>query len=260
MPDGAKRIMLVDGNRELRGTVSEWLTGEGYEVAQEEKAKHAWHALNRQRPDVLVIEAQLPDMSGIHFLRMLRDEPAFEDLSVLVFTVREDLRDFFETIDIQGFVSKKAGIVELERKIRDILGRPSAPSIPLRGKILVVEDGNRMASALNQALTASGYQVTVVANGLAAETKALEVEPDGIVMNYFLPGMNGEEAAAVIKRTPALASVPIVIYDDSGLDSRIKHALEGRVHIERFVHTADPQKIARVLQGVLGASRPHGGV
>lgn len=79
--------------------------------------------------------------------------------------------------------------------------RTDPPSRPPSGlRALVVEDEIPLASLLSSYLRRGGFDVHVVHDGLAAVVRAREVDPDVIVLDLGLPGLDGIEVCREIRR------------------------------------------------------------
>lgn len=76
--------------------------------------------------------------------------------------------------------------------------------------ILVVEDAPDMRDLLRLLFEAEGYKVQTSGDGLSAVEMALRERPDAIVMDMSLPGLDGYNAAKLIRREPTLAGVPLI--------------------------------------------------
>jgi len=74
--------------------------------------------------------------------------------------------------------------------------------------LLVVEDDRRVSDFLSRGLRAEGYQITVVERGDLVQKSVEQVEPDLILLDVMLPGINGVEACQRLRaarlRTPVL--------------------------------------------------------
>ncbi|MCL2593931.1 MAG: response regulator transcription factor [Promicromonosporaceae bacterium] len=77
-----------------------------------------------------------------------------------------------------------------------------------KATILVVEDEQVIASAVAQRLTAEGWRVEVARDGLTAVDAAARIQPDAIVLDVMLPGIDGLE---VTRRIQAERPVPILM-------------------------------------------------
>src|SRR5258705_11496532 len=77
-------------------------------------------------------------------------------------------------------------------------------------KILVVEDYADTREVLKLMLQSQGFEVLVVDNGVDAVDIALPSHPDAIIMDMSLPGLDGCQAARIIRARPDLKAVPII--------------------------------------------------
>ena len=78
-------------------------------------------------------------------------------------------------------------------------------------KILCVEDSEDGIFMLHRRLTRAGYDVKVSANGKEAIEWAKHLQPDLIVMDLNLPGMNGLEATRHLKSQAETKQIPIIV-------------------------------------------------
>ena len=78
-------------------------------------------------------------------------------------------------------------------------------------KILVVDDSPTDLHLLTGYLVNNGYTPVTAANGEEAIAKAAAEQPDLILMDVVMPGMNGYEATRALSRNPATARIPVVI-------------------------------------------------
>jgi CheY-like chemotaxis protein len=86
-----------------------------------------------------------------------------------------------------------------------------APGRLPRPAVLVVEDDPDVAMTINDVVEERGYRAICVGNGREA-LSALEAEhPALMLVDLFMPVMNGAEFLKVVKQTPRLASIPRVI-------------------------------------------------
>mgnify|MGYP006363870247 FL=1 len=78
-------------------------------------------------------------------------------------------------------------------------------------KILIVDDSPTERHVLNDMLTKAGYEVVASDNGEDAIQKAKSVQPDLILMDVVMPGLNGFQATRAISRDPETRSIPIIL-------------------------------------------------
>lgn len=77
-------------------------------------------------------------------------------------------------------------------------------------KILVVDDDKVLLKMLTKSLTTAGYTVAQVANGKDAVSISSEWRPDLIILDIMMPGMDGMEAAKLMKMDKVTQGIPII--------------------------------------------------
>ena len=77
-------------------------------------------------------------------------------------------------------------------------------------RILVVEDNALNLKLVRDVLTASGYEVVEAQTGEEGVALAATCDPDLVLMDLQLPGIDGYEALHLLRRDPRLGGVPVV--------------------------------------------------
>jgi two-component system cell cycle response regulator DivK len=78
-------------------------------------------------------------------------------------------------------------------------------------KVLIVDDNDACRESLGVFIKGLGYEVFEATTGLEAIDRACSIHPDLIMMDLRLPGMNGDEATARLKRNASTRHIPVVI-------------------------------------------------
>jgi CheY-like chemotaxis protein len=79
-------------------------------------------------------------------------------------------------------------------------------------QVLVVEDYEDARAMVEILLEDAGYDVLLAADGLEGVALARQHRPDAILMDIFMPGLDGLAATRQLKADPATAGVPIIAY------------------------------------------------
>jgi CheY-like chemotaxis protein len=90
-------------------------------------------------------------------------------------------------------------------------------------KILVVDDLNENREFFRMILERDGWTVLEASDGSQIQQILIRETPDIVLLDYNMPFMNGIEACRVVKDTPSIAHIPIVMYSglsDSSLRQR----------------------------------------
>jgi two-component system OmpR family response regulator len=121
----AETILVVDDEPYIAELVAEALTLEGFSVLLGSTGTEALEQVRSLRPDLVVLDVMLPDLSGIEVCRRLRDEG--DDVPVVFLTARDGTEHKVEGLGIgDDYVTKPFAVDELVARIRAVLRRTAA--------------------------------------------------------------------------------------------------------------------------------------
>jgi two-component system response regulator (stage 0 sporulation protein F) len=69
----AEKILVVDDEWELRNLLTEFLTGEGYDVIQASNGEEALELAEKEEPQVILLDIKMPGIDGIEVCRRLKE-------------------------------------------------------------------------------------------------------------------------------------------------------------------------------------------
>ncbi len=81
----------------------------------------------------------------------------------------------------------------------------------IKSTILIVDDDPGVRYLLKQLLAYDDYQIISASDGIEALEKAIELQPDVVLSDVLMPGMNGFELCRQLRTDPILAEVPIIL-------------------------------------------------
>src|SRR5687768_10046276 len=88
-----KRILIVEDAEEIRASIAEILTEEGYQVVDAANGRHALDALDaaKELPGLILLDLMMPEMDGYEFRSEQQKNPRFKDIPVVLMTARGDI-------------------------------------------------------------------------------------------------------------------------------------------------------------------------
>src|ERR1700733_4996693 len=123
MGDGsmsAGRVLVVDDDPQIRRVMRVTLTGQGYEIDDAKSGDGALETLRERRFDLVLLDMNMPGMSGLEACRMIRRQ---SEVAVIMLTVRDNESDKVEALDAgaDDYVTKPFKSHELLARIRAVL-------------------------------------------------------------------------------------------------------------------------------------------
>ena len=86
-------------------------------------------------------------------------------------------------------------------------------------KILVVDDSPTERHVLEDLLTRNGYQVLTAESGEEGIEKARSEQPDLVLMDVVMPGLNGYQATRTLTRDDATKHIPVIVCTSKGQET-----------------------------------------
>ena len=119
----ARRVLVADADDATRNLVH--LTLQGWDVVEATSMTSALHAVEDRRPDLLLLDAELPERGGAAFGRLLRSRPETATLPVLLLTdlSRPVPESDLAVIDPDGVLPRPFGTFALWDAIEGLLAR-----------------------------------------------------------------------------------------------------------------------------------------
>jgi DNA-binding response OmpR family regulator len=118
----AKKILVVDDKLQIRTLLKSYLSQEGYEVIDAGDGQEALFVSRREKPDLIILDLMMPEMSGYDFIRANNREA---DTPVIVLTARLEENDKILGLELgaDDYMTKPFSPRELAARVRAVLRR-----------------------------------------------------------------------------------------------------------------------------------------
>ncbi|MCC7198264.1 MAG: response regulator, partial [Gammaproteobacteria bacterium] len=90
---GSKQILIVEDEKPIRDMIAFGLRRAGFEVREAEDCAEARTQLADRRPDIVLVDWMLPDMSGLELTRQLKRDKDTQEIPVIMLTARAEEQD-----------------------------------------------------------------------------------------------------------------------------------------------------------------------
>lgn len=183
----AKRILVIDDEKNMRWAIKKALVKEGYEIYEASNGKEGLEVFNKVSPHLVLMDLKMPGMDGLEVLRILKEENK-EEAPVIMITAHGTMESAVEAMKIGAidYISKPFDIEELKIVIRkavgfgelkdeinllreeleSITGKPIIGNSPKLQEVLAIVDKVAKTNATVLILGESGTGKELVANAI----------------------------------------------------------------------------------------------
>jgi two-component system KDP operon response regulator KdpE len=165
-------ILVVDDEPQIRRVLRTTLTFRGYELVEASTGEEALELARKVKPDLILLDVNLPGMSGIETCRELR---RFSAAPIIMLTVRNAERDKVVALDAgaDDYVTKPFGIEELLARVRASLRRHTAAETvtPFQSRDFTVDFDARRVTVGGQEVHLAPKEFEVLRHLIAQQGK-----------------------------------------------------------------------------------------
>jgi signal transduction histidine kinase/response regulator RpfG family c-di-GMP phosphodiesterase len=117
------KILIVDDNRDLRGYLRRVLNQAGYSVISAHNGAHGYTQAQEHRPDLIVTDLMMPQVSGLDLIAMIRQDPELSGIPMILLTAKanEETRIEGTEIGADAYLVKPFNDRELLAEVRNLL-------------------------------------------------------------------------------------------------------------------------------------------
>jgi CheY-like chemotaxis protein len=121
-------ILVIDDDAYMRELLQLHLSNAGYEVLTAEDAVVAGHSVVRYQPDLILLDVEMPFMTGLEFVQALKGDPAVCEIPVVFISSRDDCEDRARELGARAFLRKP---VLADHLLATVAGYVEGGRIPL---------------------------------------------------------------------------------------------------------------------------------
>jgi DNA-binding response OmpR family regulator len=113
------KILIVDDEENIRFLYSEELKADGYKVITAESGYKLLERIEKERPDIILLDIKMADYDGLDLLQDIRNK--YYNLPVILCTAYDSYKSDVKTIAADSYVIKSFDLTELKKKITQAL-------------------------------------------------------------------------------------------------------------------------------------------
>ena len=121
------RILVIDDDEKLLGAVRRLLTAAGFDVITSESPLRLPQLVQRERPDLVLLDIEMPALTGEHVLEMTELFDFLREIPIVLHSARseEDLQSLVERSNAVGYIKKTGNPMSLVAQVQKFLEKSS---------------------------------------------------------------------------------------------------------------------------------------
>jgi UDP-glucose 4-epimerase len=160
----ASLILVIDDDKDTTDLISARLKRNGFKVLAANSALKAFEYLNKNTPDLIILDLIMPGTDGYEILRKIRLGKQNKEIPVIVLTGKTSHLDkiYALKMGVDDYITKPYEPEEFIGRIRAVLRRSQPVKVKKVKNVLITGGAGFIGSALSRRLLAEKYKVTVI--------------------------------------------------------------------------------------------------
>jgi len=192
-----KKILIVDDELGIRELFYDLFSRKGYKTLTAPGGEGAIEIVNKEKPDLVLLDIKMPKLDGIETLKKIRKFDSKIKVVMLTALEHADLERQARLSGASGFLRKSLALDVISRAVDEILEEKPASS---RNKnILVVDDAPGVCALIKDFLIKKDFNPVIATGAEEALEKVKRDKPAIVLLDINMPGMDGLVALKRIK-------------------------------------------------------------
>jgi len=237
-----RKILIIEDSPTYQRALADELVSRSYDIICANSGEEGLELIKENPPDLIVLDVMLPQIQGYPVCRLIKSNPHFRHIPVIILTLLEGNRIMPEAIEAgaDSFINKQAPMSLIVRRIDALLKMSIAAKlfwqeeviveeeeISLAGKkILLMDDDLTYLQILKRELVIDGYQVMDVTTGEQCFEKVKEEMPDLILLSLEMSDLEGTDVCREIHKAKRFYSVPVLMLTPTDSREQIIRSFE----------------------------------
>jgi CheY-like chemotaxis protein len=224
------------------------LTEAGYSVDIARDGVEGLAKVKQRTPDAIILDVLLPRVDGWAFLTQVKADPATRGVPVIMASILDQKGKGF-ALGAADYLVKPIQRGELLRTLGTFSLTSKVRTAPVT--ILVIDDDPKAVELVATALEPEGFHILKALSGETGVAIAETEQPDLIILDLLMPGMNGFEVLDRLAQSPVTQRLPIIIVTVKQLTAEEHQRLQGKITQLAQKVTLSQKEVAAMVKDAL---------
>ncbi|MBI3795007.1 MAG: response regulator [Nitrospinae bacterium] len=209
-----EKILIVDDSLSARSAVHRELASGWDKILTAENGLEGLELAIKERPDIITMDVEMPEMDGLTACKRLKDYPETENIPVIFITSLDSPEFRQKGFDAGGveYFTKPFKTGALASFVKMLCESKNFTKLE---KVMVVDDSKTTRHIFKYFLEKNGYRVYTYKDGREAVEALGNVEPDIVVTDCYMPGLDGFGVIRHMRQDRRWAKTPAIMVTSS---------------------------------------------
>ncbi|MBN1177916.1 MAG: GAF domain-containing protein [Anaerolineae bacterium] len=199
------QVLIADDEPHIRFLLAQELNEAGYHTIEASNGNEAIALARRHRPDVILLDVMMPELSGFDVTRVLKSDPDTAAIPILILSIIED-RNHGLTLGADAYLTKPVALGDLLNTIAALLSQGYAA----RTAVVAVKDRSAIET-ITAALRDQGFTVVEAYDPRGAIATAHALKPDLVILDEVVSSLNDAEVIKALRFQNSSSRSTIVV-------------------------------------------------
>lgn len=229
-----RQILLIEDDKALAEAISYRLKRAGFELINAFDGEEGLEKA-KGKPDLILLDIMLPKKGGMEVLEELKKDKSLSSIPVIIISNSGQPVEIQKTLALGAadyLIKAQFDPEEILEKIERVFNAAPARDENMaptkrqetQKRVFLVEDDLMLSEILVHNLLKNGFLVEHAINGEEALKKIPTFNPDIVLLDILLPGIDGYEVLRRMKADENLARIPVYILSNLGQKEEIEKA------------------------------------
>ena len=252
---GRPLVLVIEDDPKAADLLHIYLSEAGYEVVIAKDGLEGLEQVKQVAPDAIILDVFLPEVDGWEFLTQLKSDPTTKDVPVIIVSIVDQKGKGF-ALGAADYLVKPIEKQALLRTLDEFSLGSKVRHVPT--KILAIDDDPKALELLTVALEPEGFQVLRAYSGEEGVEVAMAEQPDIIILDLLMPGLNGFEVLDNLEKAPVTKQPPVIIFTLKHITADERKRLKGRIARLAQKEGYNPKRLVNMVREVSQANPRDG--
>jgi CheY-like chemotaxis protein len=217
---GDKVILCIDDDPQIINLYERYLKPQGYHVVPLVNPANAKDTIKRLKPYAITLDIMMPEIDGWQVLTDLKNDPETRDIPIIVCSIVEEEEKGF-SMGASDYLVKPILQDDLLAALNRLNGDGAIQ------EVLIIDDSADDLRLIERIISEKdAYRPILAQGGKKGWELIMQKKPQAIILDLFMPDLDGFEILERLKTSPDLLEIPVLVISGAELNDEQKQKLD----------------------------------